>query len=67
MENKRKQLGGNFGGKKLRGKFWREYFGVKFWGIFWRGGGDFGGEIFEGNYIFFGGGEFRGKRSLCML
>jgi len=29
-------LGGNFGGKSLRGKIWRENFGVKFWGNFCR-------------------------------
>jgi hypothetical protein len=48
--------GGEFGGKNLRGKFWREYFGVEFWRLFCGGGG-----ILEGNYIFFARGHLEGK------
>jgi hypothetical protein len=50
-------LGGNFGGKNLRGKFWG-----KFWGKI-LGGGNFGGKFFF--FFFFlgggGGGDLEGK------
>jgi hypothetical protein len=60
-----------FGGKNLRGKFWREYFGVKFWrnfggknlkGEFWR---EYFGVKFWG--IFWGGGGDFGEKFIFIF